>query len=43
MERSRATVTDPDLWDLMEDYVLTEILRERLAEEPEPWVEMNED
>ena len=35
-------MSDKDLWELIEDYVLTEVLRERLTEEPEPWDEMNE-
>lgn len=42
MEQPRDTVSDEGLWELIEDYVLTEVLRERLTEEPEPWDEMNE-
>ena len=42
VEQPRDTVSDEGLWELIEDYVLTEVLRERLTEEPEPWDEMNE-
>lgn len=34
--------TDENLWQLIEDYVLAQILLERLDEEPEPWAEMND-
>lgn len=36
------TVTDEELWELIEDYVLTEVLRERLGEKPEYWDGMND-
>ena len=36
------TVTDEELWELIEDYVLTEVLRDRLDEVAEPWDEMNQ-
>ena len=36
-------VTDEALQDLIEDYVLGEVLEERRQEEPEPWYEANED
>lgn len=38
----KPTVTDEELWELIEDYVLTEVLRDRLDEVAEPWDEMNQ-
>ncbi len=43
MDEPGDAVTDQMLWDLIEDYILTEVLRDRLDEVPEPWDEMNQD
>ena len=42
MTDRRYSCTDENLWQLIEDYVLAQILLERLDEEPEPWAEMND-
>ncbi len=43
MDESRDAVTDQKLWELIEDYILAEVVRDRLGEDPEPWDEMNQD
>ena len=41
MNDQPSSCTDEDLRNLIEDFVLTQVLIERLEEEAEPWEEMN--